>query len=193
MPIVTADNVTPGALIAHLRWQRNAWALREEMGFPLTTMTDESVVWAGGGVADFEKGMEIARVAADLGRDVIYLGYRTAKAPQPVQVGLAYRDPALITWRPKLELWAADREAPVILVDRIEGERYERGERNVLIRRAGLPAVDLARGRRMAEDRVRRAAKLKSDNLDSGSYHVPHGASVAEHRPPASPVAVCLG
>lgn len=190
MPVLTADIMTPGAIALHLRWQRYAWALRRELGFPPTPMVDESVKFGTGGVADLFKGAEVGRVAADLGRDIIYMGYRGDKSAKPAQIALAYRDEGLVDWRGSLQLWAGDPGGPVLLIDRALGMRYERGERNMLVRRAGLPAGDLTRGRRVAEARVRRTARNMPDIIESGTYIVPPGADVAEHRPAAAKASV---
>ena len=65
-----------------IKTQNIAWGLRQEMGYPLFAPTNDCTAFAGGGLADLAKGMEIAVLAAQMRKDVIYLGWQDVANPK---------------------------------------------------------------------------------------------------------------
>lgn len=185
MVSITSMNLTEDARAMTVRRQQIAWAVKTELGFQICTVPNDTLTMAGGEVADPVKAMELAAMAPKLKTDLLYLGFRTTKAKEPCQVALAFRDDLCVDWRDQLQLYAADQNAPLILVDVARGERYVRAGRNQLIRMEGVPA-NLARGRKLAMARVRRTAAIMPQELSAGHFFVPPGDDVLRHRPDAT-------
>jgi hypothetical protein len=185
MVSITSMNLTDGARAMAVRHQQLAWAIKLELGFQICGLPNDCLTMSAGGVADPVKAMELAAIALKLKADILYLGFRAASAKEPCQIALAYRDDLCVDWRDELQLYAADPDAPLILVDTARGEHYARGGRNQLIRVQGMP-VDLARGRKRAMARVRRTAAIMPQELSGGSFFVPPGEDVLDHQPQPS-------
>lgn len=186
MPTMKSMNMTDAARQMAICWQQFAMALKRELGFQICGVPNDTLSALAGGEADAVKAMEIAAIAPALSRDLIYLGYRNAKAKEPSQIALAWRDDLYVDWRDGLQLYAADHNAPLVLVDLQRREHYARGGRNQLIRHDGLPAGGIERGRKLAMARIRRTAAIMPDELAANSTLVPRGANAAEHLPPVT-------
>lgn len=185
MVSITSMNLTDGARAMAVRHQQLAWAIKVELGFQICGVPNDCLTMSAGAVANPVKAMELAAIAPKLKSDLVYLGFRTAKAKEPCQIALAWRDDLCVDWRDGLQPYAADQDSPLILVDAARGEHYARGGRNQLIRMEGVPA-SLARGRKLAMARIRRTAVIMPQELSGGSFLVPPGEDVLDHRPEPS-------
>ncbi len=167
----------------NLKFQNYALAIRKELGFPLTPMANESVKFTAGGEVDVMRRIELARLAEEMSRDFIYCAWRSVTAKTPASVAVVFREEHLVDVVGNCTLWAPDEDAPLVLLNERGGEHFVRGARNALERRAGLPAKNLSKGKRLALRRVRSAAAARGDDLLPGNAHVPNGARWADHRP----------
>lgn len=182
MPKMTSVNLTDAARTMAIRQQQLALAVKRELGFQTCGVPNDSLVMAAGKPADPVRAMELAAMAPTFAKDMIYLGYRTVRSKEPSDIALAFRDDLCVDWRAGLQLYAADYDAPLILVDTERGEHYARGGRNQLIRVAGVPS-DLARGHKRAMARVRRTAAIMPATLNDTNYFVPAGERAVDHMP----------
>lgn len=185
MVSITSMSLSDRARAITVRRQQLAWAVKTEMGFQICGVPSDCLTMAAGVVADPVKAMELAAIAPKLRSDLVYLGFRNLKAEEPCQIALAYRDDLCVDWRDGLQLYAADQESPLILVDAARGEHYARGGRNQLIRMEGVPA-NLDRGRKLAMARIRRTAAIMPEQLSDGSFLMPPGEDVLAHSPEPS-------
>lgn len=182
MPKMNDMKLDASAREMAVRHQQLSLAIKVELGFQICSLPNDCLTMAAGSVADPVKAIELAKVAASLKTDLVYLGFRTGKAKDPYQIGLAYRDDLVVDWRDCLQLYAADQTSPLILIDEQRRQFFERGLRNQLIRFGGIPS-DLAKGRRLAMARVRRTAAIMPAELSDTNYHVPLGEAVEGHKP----------
>jgi hypothetical protein len=167
----------------NLKLQNHALAIRQELGFPLTPMANESVKFTAGGEIDIMRRIELARLAEEMSRDFIYCAWTSVTAEAPASVAVVFREEHLVDVIGDCVLWASDNDAPLVLLNERGGEHFVRGARNVLERRAGLPGKNLSKGKRLALRRVRNAAAARGDNLLPGNAFVPNGERWADHRP----------
>lgn len=167
---------------AMVRRQQLCQALKSVMGFSITGAANDSVQMLAGPPADFGLGLRISAIAAQLGKDAIYLSFGSLQAKEFAEIGVAFRDDLVVDWRSNLQPYAADQDAPLVLVDVQRGGRFERGERNMLVFRECLPD-GLERGRRIAMTRIRRAGAAMPAKISSESSWVPPQADPADHLP----------
>jgi hypothetical protein len=151
----------------NLKLQNHALAIRQELGFPLTPMANESVKFTAGGEIDIMRRIELARLAEEMSRDFIYCAWTSVTAEAPASVAVVFREEHLVDVIGDCVLWASDNDAPLVLLNE----------------RAGLPGKNLSKGKRLALRRVRNAAAARGDNLLPGNAFVPNGERWADHRP----------
>lgn len=167
----------------NLKLQNHALAIRQELGFPLTPMANESVKFTAGGEIDIMRRIELARLAEEMSRDFIYCAWKSVSAESPASVAVVFREEHLVDVVGNCSLWAPDEKGALVLLNERGGEHFVRGARNALERRAGLPAKNLSNGKRLALRRVRDAAAARGNDLLPGNALVPNGARWADHRP----------
>ncbi len=167
-----------------IKTQNIAWGLRQEMGYPLFAPANDCTAFAGGGIADLAKGMEIAVLATQMRKDVIYLGWRTVADAAPARFAVALREMLQVDWIDGLFPHAADDTAPIVLVSSGRDEHIAVGPRGLLERRAGKPRA-LRVGKARAMRRIRPAASTMADRLAENNVFLPRGDAWRE--PPASP------
>ncbi len=167
-----------------IKTQNIAWALRQEMGYPLFAPANECTAFAGGGIADLAKGMEVAVLATQMRKDVIYLGWRTVADAAPASFAVALREMLQVDWIDGVFPYAGDDTAPIVLVSTRRDEHIAVGPRGLLERRAGKPRA-LGTGKARAMRRIRRAAGTMADRLADNNVFLPRGDPWRE--PPASP------
>lgn len=179
---ISEMKISDKAHAAMVRRQQLCWALKSEMGFSIEGAANDSVQMLGGQPADVVMGLRISAIAAQLSKDAIYLSFKTLYAKDFAQVGVAFRDDLVVDWRSDLQPYAADQDAPLVLVDVQRGGRLQRGERNMLVFREGVPD-GLERGRRIAIARVRKAAATMPAKISSETSWVPPEEDPADHLP----------
>lgn len=163
--------------------QNIAWGLRQQMGYPLPAPANDCTAFAGGGLADLAKGMEIAVLATQMRKDVIYLGWRTVADAAPATFSVALREILQVDWIHGLIPYASDDIAPVLLVTTRREEHIAVEPRGLLERRPGKPGA-LGTGKARAMRRIRRAAATMADRLADNNVFMLRGEAWRE--PPTS-------
>jgi hypothetical protein len=168
-----------------LRHQKLMLALRAEMGWPLCKPANDCLAFSSGEEMNMKVGMEIARIAQMLGKDIVYSGWASTKAIKPTSFSLAYRMMFSVDIIDKLLPYAANGSDPVTLVSARADEFFSVDRRGTLARVAGKPQ-DIGKGRQLAMKRLKARAAAMGDTLLSGNRHLPTGQDWIE--PDAAPV-----
>jgi len=158
-----------------LRHQNLMLALRQEMGWPLVKLANDCISFGSGRPSDFEVDMELGRIATMLNKDVIYSGWTTIKAREPAGFTIAIREMLTVDIVTGLVPFAANDDAPVVLVSTRKNELFRIDARGSLVRVQGKPK-SLGNGRKLALRRLKAAAATMRDDLLPGNRHVPWGA-----------------
>ena len=170
-----------------LHHQNMMIATRLEMGWPRFKPANDCLAFSSGKAMDVETGMEIARIASMLGKDVIYAGWASTKATKPTGFSLAYRMMMSVDVIDRLVPFAANDEVPIVLVSTRSDEHFAIDRRGSLVRVAGKPK-DIGKGRRLAMKRINAtAATLRIEMLASNRF-VPTGQDWIEPDVPAETV-----
>lgn len=150
-------------------------AVRQEMGWPAFKPANDCIAWTAGRPMDVEAGLEIARLAQRLGKDLVYTGWVNARASEPSGFCIAYREMFAVDVADQLHPYAANDEAPIVLVNPHAGETFAVDGRGSLLRVPGLPK-SLGRGRKLAMKRIKATAASKGDTLLASNRMVPWGS-----------------
>ena len=150
-------------------------ALRQQMGWPPFKPANDCIGFTSGRTMDVETGMELGRIATMLAKDVIYAGWADVRAKTPSGFSIAYRELLTIDLIDRVLPYAANDDAPVVLVSVRHDEHFAIDRRGTLVRVTGKPK-SLAAGRRLAMKRIKAAAAAMGDELLAGNRHVPWGA-----------------
>lgn len=155
-------------------------ALRKEMGWPLFTPMNDAIAFSSGRATNVEIGMELGRIAQSMRRDLIYSGWANTRAKDPTSICVAYRELLSIDIVDRLVPWAANDDAPVVLVStRGTDETFAIDRRGSLVRMPGRPA-NIGKGRKLAMKRIKAAASTMSDELLANNRFVEPGADWVE-------------
>lgn len=168
-----------------LRHQNVMLALRAEMGWPSFKLANDCLAFTSGKEMDVETGMEIARIATMLGKDVIYAGWASTKAPKPTGFTVGYRMMFSVDIVDKVVPYAANDTAPLTLVSTRADEFFAIDQRGSLVRVPGKP-IDIRKGRELAMKRIRARAAAMDGALLPTNRLVPTGQDWIE--PDAAPV-----
>jgi len=163
-----------------IKMQNFAWGLRQQMGYPLFAPANDCTAFAGGGLADFAKGMEVACLANQMRKDVVYLGWSAPADAAPTTFAVAIREMLQVAWLDSMVPWAADDILPILLVSIRHDQHVVVGSRGLLERRSGTPANALGRGRKLAMQRIRRAAATMGDHLAANNVLLAPGEAWRE-------------
>lgn len=175
-----------------LRHQKTMLALRQQMGWPPFKPVNDCIAFTSGKPSDFEVGMELGRISQLLGKDVIYSGWASVDATTPIGFTIAYRELLTVDIVDRVVPYAANDQAPVVLVGTRADEHFAIDGRGSLVRVAGKPK-SLGAGRRLAMKRIKAAAKGMGDELLAGNRHVPWGATQIEPEAPVAETIVRFG
>lgn len=159
-----------------VRNQNFAWGLRQEMGYPLFAPANDCTAFAGGAVPDIAYSMEICCIASAMRKDIVYLGWSNVDDVEPSGIAVALRHMLHVDWIDRLLPWAADVASPIVLVSTRRDEHIAVGARGLLEQRVGKPAKALRKGKRLAMQRIRRAAATMGDTLAEGNVFLPRGS-----------------
>lgn len=157
-----------------LRHQNTMLALRAEMGWPTFKPANDCLAFTSGKEMDVTTGMEIARIAQMLGKDVIYSGWASTKAIRPTGFTVGYRMMFSVDIVDKLVPYAANDTDPVTLVSTRGDEFFAIDQRGSLVRSAGKP-TDIRKGRERAMKRIKARAAVMNDTLLATNRFVPTG------------------
>lgn len=166
-----------------LKTQNYCLSIRQELGYPAYAPVCHTLAFASGGPADALKAIEIGRHATAMNRDIVYTAWKTFGRAEPASIAVALREQTHVDVVTDCFLWAVDATAPLMIVAPRRGEHFVLGARGYLERRHGLPARQVARGKRLALERVQRAAARMGTDLLPDNQTIPCGASWVEPAP----------
>lgn len=161
------------------RHQNLMLALRFEMGWPLERPANDCIAFSSGREMDIGTGMELARIAQLLRKDVIYSGCASTKAVEPTTFCVAYRELLTVDIVDRVVPYAAGQDVPVQLISTRADEVFVVDQRGSLVRLQGKPK-DLGKGRRLAMKRIKATAAARSDDLLKNNRFVAPGADWIE-------------
>lgn len=167
-----------------LHHQNLMLALRQAMGWPLFKPANDSIAFSAGREVDFETGMELARIAQMMGKDLVYSGWADTRVKDPTTFCVAYREMLTVDIVDRLVPFAANDDAPIILVSTKADEFFMIDKRGSLLRVEGKPK-GIGKGRKLAMKRIKAAAAEMSDKPLTGNRFVPTGGDWIA---PAAPV-----
>lgn len=170
-----------------LHHQNTMLALRLEMGWPAFKPANDCIGFSSGGPIDFGVGTELARVAQLLGKDVIYSSWASSKSTKPIGFTVAFREMLTVDIIEGLVPFAANDEAPIVLVSTRGDEFFAVDRRGSLIRMPGKPK-NIGNGRKLALQRIKKVAATMSDALLENNRWVAAGADRIEPEAPVETV-----
>lgn len=174
-----------------LHHQNMMLALRLELGWPSFKPANDSIGFCAGRPVDIEYGMELARIAQMLGKDLVHASWSSGTDREPSSFTVAYRMMFSVDVIKELVPFAANDDAPILLVSTRDDEFFAIDHRGSLARATGKPK-NIGKGRRLAMKRIKAtAATLGSEML--ANRFVPTGASSIEPDVPADGVIVRFG
>jgi len=162
-----------------LRHQNTMLALRQEMGWPLTRPANDCLAFTSGRPTDIEVGMEIGRLSGMLGKDVIYSGWSSITAREPAGFTITYREMLTVEIVDRVIPFAANDDAPIVLVSTQGDEFFAIDTRGSLVRVAGKPRR-LGEGRKRAMRRIKATAATMRGELLPGNRRMLWGAGTIE-------------
>jgi hypothetical protein len=162
-----------------VRGQIFAWAVRQEMGWPLFKPANDCIAFSAGRMMDIEVAMESARIAQTIRKDMIHLSWLHPNDTEPTTFAVIIRELLQVDIIDRCVPWAADETSPLTLVSTRGDECFAMGPRGMLERFSGKPKKLLA-GRNLAMRRIRAAAKKMPHELAQDTLWVPEGADVKE-------------
>ncbi len=173
---VTMKGMTMETILRH---QNTMLALRQQMGWPLIKPANDCIAFTSGRPTDYEVGMEIGRIATMLGKDLIYSGWSSVRAKEPTGFTIAYREMLSVDIVDRVVPYAANDDAPVVLVSTRGDEFFAIDPRGSLVRVDGKPKR-LGEGRKRAMRRIKAAAATMRDDLLPGNRRMLWGAETIE-------------
>lgn len=177
---------------ATLRHQKTMQALRKEMGWPLIRPINNCIAFSSGRPCDIKVGAELGRIATALNQDIVYSGWTSLKSAEPKSYTVAYRDLFCVDIADRLVPYAANDDAPVMLVSTRSDDAYCIDRRGTLARLSGKPK-DLARGRKLAAKRIKAAMAEMRDELLADNRQIPWGSEAIPQAAPATETVVRFG
>ncbi len=162
--------------------QNMTFATRLEMGWPSHKPANDCIGFCSGRTMDVENAMEIARIAQMLGKDIIHSGWASAKAKDPTGFTVAYRTMHSVDIVERLVPFAANDDAPLILVSTRSDEFFAIDQRGSLVRVTGKP-TDIGKGRKLAMKRIKATAANLGSELHESNRLVKPGASIEPEAP----------
>ena len=165
-----------------LHHQNMMLAVRKEMGWPAFKPANDCISFCSGRPMDFENGTEIARIAQMLGKDVIYSGWTSSKAIEPAGFAVAYREMLSVDIIDRLVPYAANDEAPLVLVSTRSDEFFAIDRRGSLVRMSGKPKT-IGAGRKLAMKRIKATAATMGSGMLANNRFVKPGGSIEPEAP----------
>lgn len=164
-----------------------AWThgLRVAMGYPACAPVANPVAFASGGHKDLIEALEIASIAEQTGRDIVYVEFGLPIANGPINVALATRATFHVEWHPDVRLYAASDDAPIELLTNMH--RWSIGSRSMLTASALPPRNRVKRGIERANRRWRDVTERVHGVTLTGSLFVPAGGRYADAVPTETP------
>lgn len=167
--------------------QNTMLALRVEMGWPSFKPANDCLAFSSGGVMDVDVGMELARIAQMLNKDVIYAGWTSHQSKKPTGFSLAYREMLTVDIIDRLLPYAANDSAPISLVSISGNEFFAIDPRGTLNRLAGKPK-NIGKGSDLAMRRIKARAAAMGKALLANNRYLPTGQDWMEPEAPTDTV-----
>lgn len=159
--------------------QNTMCALRLEMGWPSFRPCNDAIGFSAGKEMDFEQGMELARVARMLGKDIIHSSWASLRATTPSSFSVAYREMLSVDIIDRVVPHVANDTEPLALVSIRTAETFAIDRRGSLVRVPGKP-TDIRKGRELAMKRIKSRAAAMDHTLLPNNRFVPIGAEWIE-------------
>lgn len=157
------------------RRQSLAFALRVLLGYPRHQPVANPLAFAGAGPINPAMKLQLSRVAADLGQDLVVLHHHL-ESNEITSISLAIRTTDAVSVFTDGVVYAVSETAPLQIL--AGGQAWRLAERNMLIGRRAPPSKRVARGVDIANGRWRTAAEaLGPVQLDGGRF-VPKGGTL---------------
>ena len=158
-----------------VRHQNFMLSLRQLMGWPTFKPANDCIAWSSGRPMDYEVGMELSRLTQLIGKDLIYSGWTSSKASEPIGFSIAWRDLLAVDIVDRVVPVADNDDAPIVLVSIRSDETFVVDRRGSLVRIAGKPKA-IGKGRKLAMKRIKSAAATRGDALLASNRFVATGA-----------------
>jgi hypothetical protein len=152
-----------------------ALAVRSQLGLPLFRPANDAICFAGGVGFDLEKGQDLARLAMEMRKDIVYVSWPKRQAKQPTKFVLVYRGRLTIDVIEDVVPYAANEDAPVTFVNARGDEHFCLDERGSLTRCEGVPK-NLRQGTARAMRQMRANARHSGRGLPIAQWVPPGGA-----------------
>ncbi|WP_394269546.1 hypothetical protein [Qipengyuania sp.] len=170
-----------------LHHQNFMLAVRQQMGWPPFKPANDAIGFSSGREMDIHIGMEIARIARLMRKDLVYSGWASAKATEPTGFTIAFREILTVDIVDRLVPFAANDEAPIIFVSTRADEHFAVDRRGSLVRVPGKPK-NIGRGRKLAMKRIKTVAATMGDTLLENNSWIAPGADWIEPEAPVETV-----
>lgn len=157
-------------------------ALRRELGWPTFKPANDCIAFCSGRKMDFRVGLEVARIAQKLRKDVIYSSWANLGGNKPLGLSIAYRGVLTVDIVDHVVPFAANDDAPIIFVSTRTDEHFAIDDRGSLVRVPGKPKA-IGTGRKLAMKRIHATAATLGDELLADNQFVPFGADWVEPEP----------
>lgn len=165
-----------------LHHQNTMRALRREMGWPPFSPANDAIAFCSGRTMNAENGIELARVAQMLGKDIIHSEWANSKVPEPTGFTVAYRTMYSIDIIDRLVPFAANDDAPLVLVSTTGNECFAIDQRGSLMRLQGKPK-GVHKGHRLAMKRIKSVAAGLGDEILANNRFVKPGEVIEPEVP----------
>lgn len=152
-----------------------ALAVRTQLGLPLFRPANDAIALACGVEFDVDKGQVLARLAAEMRKDIVYISWPKRQAKQPGQFVLVYRGRLTVDVVQDVVPYAANDDEPLSLVNVRAGEHFLLDERGSLTRLDGVP-TNLRQGTARAFRRMRAEARRTKRGLPIAQWVAPGDA-----------------
>lgn len=157
-----------------LHHQNLMLAVRQEMGWPAFAPANECISFCWGQPIDLENGIELARFAQMIGKDIVYSGWASTSCTEPTAFTVAYGEMLSVDIVDKLVPFAADDNATLLLVNTITDECFAIDRRESLARTPWKP-MNVRTGRKIAMKRIQTAATNLGRKPRQNGRAVRHG------------------
>lgn len=166
-----------------LKTQQFCLSIRHLLGYPLYKPVNDCTAFASGGPVDIGKAMDLARLAEQSRKDFVYTAWNDLADRDPATIAVALRETDGIEMLDRCFLWAANDDAPLVIVSTRADVHIVMGARGFLERHPGRPAKALAAGKALAARRVRATVKLMGSELLDSNVVVPAGGEWRDQPP----------
>lgn len=155
--------------------QNYAHAPRMLVGLPPYAPTCDAVGFMIGKPIYMQASAEIARVAQEVGKDVVHVSFASATARKPSDFTIAWRELYHVEVITNCALYVGSPNAPLMLVSTSSAACFKLDSRGTLVRMGDKPA-DLARSKRLAMKLIKSTAESLGNTQLADKQPITRGA-----------------